>query len=145
MKKILTILFAMVALTACSGEENHYDYTFNGEGEYWEAEYSFRGTENWGEKDGRTIYSNENNDEFILTYKGTLKEFSLLKSLEYSYETSIGGGSGTREFDEPPTEVTFKNMGSTENGAKVREDEVIQVKVNWNDYEESFELLNASN
>ena len=68
-----------------------------------------------------------------------------MKSLEYSYETSAGGGSGTREFDEPPTEVTFKNMGSTESGAKVREDEVIQVKVNWNDYEESFELLNASN
>ena len=145
MKKILTILFAMIVLTACSSEENHYDYTFNGEGEYWEAEYSFRGTENWGEKDGRTIYSNENNDEFILTYKGALKEFSSLKSLEYSYETSAGGGSGTREFDEPPTEVTFKNMGSTENGAKVREDEVIQVKVKWDDYEESFELLNASN
>lgn len=145
MKKILTVIFAMVVLTACSGEENHYDYTFNGEGEYWKAEYTFRGTENWRDKDGRTIYSNENNDEFILTYKGALKELSSMKSIEYSYETSAGSGSSTREFDEPPTEVTFKSMGSMENGAKVREDEIIQVKVKWIDYEESFELLNVSN
>ncbi|WP_240508100.1 membrane lipoprotein lipid attachment site-containing protein [Virgibacillus indicus] len=144
MKKILTIFFAMIVLTACSGEENQYDYIFTGESEHWEAEYSFSGTEIWGEEDGTTTYSNENRDEFVLTYKGTLKELSSLESLEYSYDTSAGGGSGTREFDEPPKEVTFKSGGSTGNGAKVNDDEVIQVKVKWNDYEESFELHNES-
>lgn len=144
MKKILTVLFAILVLTACSGEKNHYDYTFNGEGEYWEAQYSFSGTEIWGEKDGGTTYSNENSDEFVLTYKGSLKEFSSVKSLEYSYETSTGDGSGTSEFDEPPTEVTFKIKGGTVNGAKVNEDEVIQVNVKWDNFEESFELHNTS-
>ena len=144
MKKILTLLFTLIFLTACSGEEKHYDYIFKGEGEYWKAEYSFSGTEIWGEKDGRTTYVNENNNEFVLTYKESLKELSSMKSLEYSYETSVGAGSGTREFDEPPTEVTFKDMGSTGNGAKVSEDEAIQVKVKWNDHEESFELYNTS-
>jgi hypothetical protein len=144
LKKIFTALFAVIGLAACSGEENHYSYTFNGEGEYWEAQYSFSGTEIWREKEGRTTYSNENSDEFVLTYKGSLKELSLVKSLEYSYETSVGAGSGTRQFDEPPTEVTFRNMGSAANGAKVSEGDVIQVNVKWNDHEESFELHNTS-
>jgi hypothetical protein len=144
LKKILTILFTIIVLTACSSEENHYDYIFNGEGEYWKAEYSFSGTENWVEKDGKTTYSNENDEEFVLTYKASLKEISSMKTLEYSYETSAGGGSGTREFDEPPTEVTFKIMGSSGNGAKVSEDEVVQVNVKWDDFEESFELHNKS-
>jgi hypothetical protein len=140
LKKILTVFITMMVLTACSREENHYVYTFSGEGEYWEAEYSMNGTEIWGEKQGRTTYSNENSDKFVITYKGSLNELSSVKYLEYTYETSTGGGSSTREFDEPPTEVTFKNMGRAVNGAKVSEDEVIQVNVKWDDHKESFEL-----
>ena len=68
-----------------------------------------------------------------------------MKSLEYSYETSAGGGGGTRQFDGPPTEVTCKNMGRAGNGAKISEDEVIQVNVKWNDMEESFELHASTN
>jgi hypothetical protein len=67
-----------------------------------------------------------------------------MEALEYSYETSVGGGSGTREFDEPPTKGTFKIMGGSGNGAKVKEDEVIQVNVKWDDSEESFELHNKN-
>lgn len=144
MKKILTIIFTIIVLSACTGDVNHYDYTFNGEGEYWKAEYSFIGTEKWDEKDGKKAYSNNNNDEFVLTYKGTVKELSSIKSLEYSYETSAGSGSSSMKFDEPPKNVTFNSKGATVNGAKVNEDEVIQVKVKWNDHEESFELQNTS-
>ena len=140
---MLTLLSLVLVLTACSDEKVHYDYTFDGEGEYWEAEYSFWGTEIWGEKGGTMTYSNDNSEEFLLTYKGSLKELSSVKTLEYSYETSAGGGSGTREFDEPPTEVTFKNRGSSGNGAKVQEDEVIKVIVKWDSFEESFELHNT--
>ena len=142
LKNILTLLFTIIVLTACSNEKIHYDYIFNGEGEYWKAEYSFSGTEIWGKKDGTITYSNENNKEFILTYKGSLEEISTMKTLEYSYKTSAGGGSSKMEFDEPPTQVTFKSGGRTGNGAKVNEDEVIQVNVKWDDYEESFELHN---
>ncbi|WP_409273288.1 hypothetical protein V1499_01775 [Neobacillus sp. SCS-31] len=67
-----------------------------------------------------------------------------MKTLEYSYETSAGSGSGIREFDEPSTEVTFKIMGNSGNGAKVIEDEVVQINVKWDDFEESFELHNKS-
>lgn len=135
----------MMVLTACSGEEKHpYDYTFIGEGAYWESEYFVTGTEIWGKEDGSTTYSNEHRDEFVLTYKGALKELSSLEYIEYSYETSAGGGRGTRKFNEPPTEVTFGIESSQGIGAKVREDEVIHVKVKWDSYEESFELHKAS-
>ena len=79
-----------------------------------------------------------------MTYKGTLKELSSLESLEYSYETSAGGGSGSTEFDEPPTSLTFKGGWSAGNGAKVNKDEVIQVIVKWNGDEETLELYNES-
>jgi hypothetical protein len=141
LKKILTVFFAMIILTACSNEEIiNYEYKYVGEGKYWEAEYLLKGTELWGEEDGRGTYSNENSDEFVLKYKGSLKELSSVKHLEYSYETSAGGGGGTREFDDPPKEKIFKSTGGSKNGAKVNEDEIIQVHVKWDDFEESFEL-----
>ena len=133
----------LLVLTACSDEKIHYDYTFEGEGEYWEADYSFWGTEIWGEKDGTMTYSNNNSEEFLLTYKGSLKELSSVKTLEYVYETSAGGGEGTLTFDEPPTKKTFKMSGGSGNGAKVLEDEVIKVNVKWDRFEESFELYNT--
>ncbi|WP_180968093.1 hypothetical protein [Cytobacillus massiliigabonensis] len=143
MKRILTVLFAMIILNACSNEEIiHYEYRYIGEGEYWEAEYVFKGTELWGEENGRGTYSNENNDELVLKYKGSLKDLSSVKKLEYSYETSAGSGSNTREFDHPPNGKTFKSAGSSKNGAKVNENEMIQVHVKWDDYEESFKLYN---
>ena len=140
---MLTLLFMVLVLTACSDEKIHYDYTFEGEGEYWEADYSFWGTEIWGEKDGTMTYSNNNSEEFLLTYKGSLKELSSVKTLEYAYETSAGGGEGTLTFDEPPTKKTFKMSGDFGNGAKVLEDEVIKVNVKWDRFEESFELYNT--
>jgi hypothetical protein len=60
LKKILTVFFAMIILTACSNEEIiNYEYKYVGEGKYWEAEYLLKGTELWGEEDGRGTYSNE--------------------------------------------------------------------------------------
>ena len=96
-----------------------------------------------GEKDGTMTYSNNNSEEFLLTYKGTLKELSSVKALEYAYETSAGGGEGTLTFDEPLTKKTFKMSGDSGNGAKVLEDEVIKVNVKWDRFEESFELYNT--
>ncbi len=145
MKKLFLILFVMIVLIACSNEKFHYDYTFKGEGEHWKVEYSINGTETLNEKDGITVqHSNEYRDEFILTYKGDLKELSSVEFLEYSYETSTGGGSGKKEFDEPPKEITFKFAGSVGNGEVIDANEVIRVNIKWNGYEESFELQNAS-
>jgi hypothetical protein len=140
LRKILSLFLAFMFLTACSKEVNKYDYRFVGESEQWEAEYVFKGTEVWGEKDGRRTYSNENNDEFILEYKGPLEELSSLKNIEYSYETSAGSGGGTREFDAPPTEKVFKSGGHSENSGTVNEDDIILVHVKWDNAEETFEL-----
>lgn len=148
MKRLITLLFAMIVLTACSGVktiDKSYEYTFNGSGEYWKAEYSVNGKEVWQEKDGvRTTYSSSESDEFVLTYKGELIEISSLEYLKFSYETSVEGVSSESEFDEPPTDVSFKIIGESANGTKINGNEIIQVNVKWGDYEESFELHNIN-
>ena len=127
-------------LTACS-ETTTIDYKFSGESEHWEAEYSYKGTEKWGEKYEKKTYSNEGGFEFVLKYKGSLEELSSLQKLEYSYETRSGSMKRNEEYSEPPSTVTFSDLGR---GGKVWEDEVIKVNVKWDDFEESFELHNNS-
>jgi hypothetical protein len=75
-------------LTACS-EPINSDYKFVGESDHWEAEYSYKGTEIWGEDDGKRTYSNDANYEFVLQYKGSIEDLSSLKKLEYSYKVEL--------------------------------------------------------
>lgn len=137
------LLFSIMVLTACAETTNH-NYKFTGEGEHWEAEYSYEGIEIWGEDGGTRTYSNEDSYEFVLKYKGSLEELSSMKKLEYAYETTAKGGSKTETFTDPPTEVIFTTGGSSKGGAKVSEDSIIQIDVKWDDFEESFELHNKS-
>jgi hypothetical protein len=129
-----------MVLTACS-ETINSDYKFAGESDHWEAEYSYKGTEIWGEDDGQRTYSNDANYEFVLEYKGAIEELSSLKKLEYSYKVNSQGESGTQEYTEPPKLIIIGSKGST---LKVSEDEVIKVNVQWDDFAESFELHNIS-
>lgn len=143
MKKILMLLFIILVLAACREVTNN-DYKFIGESEHWEAEYSYKGTEIWGEDNGTKTYSSEDSYEFFLKYKGTLEDLSSMQKLEYSYKTISSSGKSTEEFTEPPRELIFTSRGASKNGAKVREDEVIQVNVKWDEFEESFELSSKS-
>lgn len=142
LKKIITLLLTVLALTACA-ETTKYDYKFTGASEHWEAEYANKGTEVWGEKDGQRTYANEDSYEFLLEFKGDSEEMSSIKKVEYTYKTSSGEGKGTEEFTESNKVVVFSSKGSS-NGAKIGGDEVIQVNVKWDDFEESFELRNNS-
>ena len=130
-------------LTACS-ETTFNEYKFSGESEHWEAEYLYKGIEKWDKKDGKHTYSNEDGFEFVLKYKGSLKELSLFQSLEYSYVTKSSSGKNTEVFTEPPSTVRFSTSGNKKGGAKVNKDEIIKVHVKWDDFEESFELHNKS-
>ena len=130
-------------LTACSETTNN-DYKFSGESEQWEAEYFYKGTEKWGEKNETKTYSNEDGYEFVLKYKGSLEELSSLQKLKFSYETNSSSGYKNEHFTEPPQTVIFSTSGASKGGAKVSEDEVIKVNVKWDDFEESFELHNKS-
>ncbi|MCK0470661.1 hypothetical protein [Halalkalibacter sp. APA_J-10(15)] len=146
MKRLFTagFIFLMLLLSACSNEEVMKNkYSFTGEGQYWNAEYIYEGTELWKEEDNRTSYSHESNDTFVLTFKGSLEEMQSIKRVDYSYETTTGGGGGSHEFDESPNEITLKS-GSGGTGATIKENEIISVTVKWNDLEESFELVNKT-
>lgn len=141
MKKILTLLFTLMVLTACTKSVNN-EYNFIGESEHWEAEYVYKSTENWGKSNGKTTYENQDEYEIQLKYKGTLEELSSMKKMEYSYETKNSSGEFSTEFTEPTKKLVFKGSGGSTGGAKLEKDEVILVKVKWNDFEESFELRN---
>ncbi|MDQ0353040.1 hypothetical protein J2R98_002901 [Alkalibacillus filiformis] len=144
MKKLLisSVFIVIVALAGCSNEEViNYEYTFLGEGESWEAEYVYERTEIWDEEEGVKTYTNEDDFEFKLTYKGTEKDFQSIEKLEFSYDAGAKAGRRSTEFNEPPKDSTFTISGGG-TGAKVQEDAVIQVEVKWDDFEESFELIN---
>ncbi|PEL13096.1 hypothetical protein [Bacillus sp. AFS017336] len=156
MKKILTLLlFTILALTACTettdntknkvtdNKTTNYNYEFIGESEHWESEYLYKGTETTRKNDKGVIsYSIKDNYELVLKFKGSLKELSSMKKLVYSFKTNSSSGESKAEFSEPPKERVFTSRGSSEGGAKVDKDEVIQVHVKWNESEESFELHN---
>lgn len=141
----------MMFLTACSltinkepksETKDEHNYQFTGEGEHWEAVYSYKVTELWGKDGEQTTHSSKDSYELVLKYKGSLEELSSMKNLEYTYETTTSGGTKTEAYKEPPSEKVFRTSGGSQNGAIIGEGEVIKVNVKWDDNEESFELHN---
>ncbi|MFS1518712.1 hypothetical protein V1503_19940 [Bacillus sp. SCS-151] len=145
-KTSMTLLMMLVVLTSCSKEEIiTYEYTFSGEGEYWKGTFITAGTQIWGNEKGQLTYDHEGNEEFMLEYMGEPNEILQIESLEYSYTTSSGGHNSRRTFTEPPTENIFTSASSSKGGAKVQENEIIQVTVKWDQLEEEFVLINDNN
>ncbi|QUW23842.1 hypothetical protein JSQ81_01570 [Sporosarcina sp. Marseille-Q4063] len=117
----------------------HKDYIFKGESSHWIGEYVFKGTEKWKEKNKRTTLSSESRYTLAIKYKGDLSELASVKNLSYFYQTSLGSGSGeTLEFDESPNQILFTISGG--GTTTMNKDEVIEVTVKWDSFEESFEL-----
>ncbi len=79
----------------------------------------------------------------VLSFIGDKSIYASIKQLNYSYEASSGGGGGTMNSNEigSPKKVAT-NTGSSRGVAKNQEDEVIQVTVKWDGFEESFDLYN---
>ncbi|WP_017186917.1 hypothetical protein [Alkalibacillus haloalkaliphilus] len=86
-------------------------------------------------------YTHESDFEFEIIYKGPKEDVQSIEKLEFSYGAGAKGGSRSVEFDEPPKDSTFTISGGG-TGAQIQEEAVIQVEVKWNDFEESFELVN---
>ena len=126
MKKIIPLFFSIILLNACS--ETSDGYKFSGEGEHWEAEYTY------------SRIDMVDSYEFKLKYKGSIVELSSLQKIEYTFETLNKKVYESEEFMEPPSTLTFS--GSSKGGAKVFKDEVIYVTVLWDNFEESFVLRN---
>jgi hypothetical protein len=142
---VISVLVVTVLLFSYFSKNKtiHKDYIFTGESEHWIGEYVFKGTEKWKEKNKRTTLSSESRYTLAIKYKGDLSELASVKKLSYSYKTSLGSGSDKMEFDEPPTQILFTiNGGGT---STMNQDEVIEVNVEWDSFEESFELRSTGN
>ncbi|WP_112180559.1 MULTISPECIES: hypothetical protein [Paraliobacillus] len=146
---ILLIAFVGIGIYTASHlikedrETTNYAYTFVGESENWRAAYTVNGKEVWDKENGVVTYAHDDSDQFVLSFIGDKSIYASIKQLNYSYETSNGGGGGTtysNELGSPKKAAT--NRGSSRGGAKIQEDEVIQVTVKWDDFEESFDLYN---
>ncbi|WP_313799902.1 hypothetical protein [Cytobacillus sp.] len=118
-----------------------HDYLYSGESDHWEASLEFfgRGAFFKGEN-GRTGYESETEEFFRLEYKGDFKEIEG-KPISYEYKTSAGGGGGTlaEMYDK-----TVTNRSGAGNGAMMREDEIVEVTVEWAGRTESFSLQSNS-
>lgn len=139
MKKLLTIVLATFFLTACS-EKTDESYTFVGESEHWRAEFVYDVSETWGENNGKRNYSNEEEYMLTFTYKGAENDLASIKNISYGYETVSGSGSNTGQFTEPVTQTVFKIGGKAKNTARLFPQHVITAYVQWDDFEEKFEL-----
>jgi hypothetical protein len=143
-KRILFLLLLLGLLTACSNKEEvtEHSYLFQGEGKYWSAELRYEAEEVWGkDADNINTYENEDNYTFKLTYKGDLDELASMKQLDYKFKLGpTGGGSISETFDEPVTVKEFTSSGGG-SGAIMGEQMVVDVEVEWDEYEESFTLV----
>lgn len=136
----LTILLIFI-LSSCSNTEvyNH-DYKLVGEGDFWKAEFHLKGEELFYEKNGIIKYDSKIGYGSTLTFKGSMEELQSIKRFKYSFEYP-SGSFRSNSFDEPLNQPlndrTFTHTGS---GIIARETDTIHVVVNWDDFEESFEL-----
>ncbi|CDQ21233.1 hypothetical protein SAMN05192559_1123 [Halobacillus karajensis] len=117
----LAFLFFLFLVGCSLGEE----YVFEGESEHWES--YIKVSESSGVK----------TEEFVVKYKGELKELSDIEEIQYSFEASKTSAKNTRTFGgEPPKQKEFSSSGSS----LIGKDETIEVMVKWGENEETMEL-----
>lgn len=139
------VLLAVVVTLVVDKEETaskqddviEHDYTFKGESKHWTAVFHVDGEEVFYEEEEVTKRDRKVESEFRLTYKGELDELASVKDIRYEYRTPRSStGRSLRLDDAPLREKVFTDSGNT----LVREDEIIEVTVEWGDSTETFTL-----
>lgn len=142
MKRLLMFLCTAVLLSGC-GSAKQMEYQFEGESEQWEAVFLYKAQQKKTKKDEMTTYETKDDEKLTLRYKGKLGDLSSVRKLKYSYETSSSSSERIEELDEPMRSQTLYLAGMSKGGALIEKDEVIQVKVQWDDEEETLLLKNT--
>jgi len=128
----------LVLLTGCNTTTIKHNYTFTGEGEVWSAEYVQKAEERFiTKKDKPAEYETDKTFKFQLIFKGENSDLAQIKQLKYSYKGAGGSGSLTTEG---PVQLPLLTSGGMGSGNFVREDDIIQVEVEWDGQKEQFEL-----
>ncbi|UCZ53934.1 hypothetical protein LGQ02_03885 [Bacillus shivajii] len=120
-----------------------HEYVFEGEGTNWSAVLFYDGQELWGEDEsGVTTYKSHSNYTFELTYNGGLEELAPMEKLECRFTRgTTGEGSVRLTFEDEPVSKTVFSTSGGGTGAVMQEDMIVEVDVQWDDKEESFELV----
>lgn len=126
-KKCFSILL-VILLTAlgCTkpNKVNSSELIFKGEGVYWKAELidSFE----------ETNKTNDTRKRYILTYKGL--DAKNVKRVKYSFKTNLTESSGTTSINK------YKSIQHSTSGMPMRETDIINVSIEWNDKKEIFKM-----
>ncbi|MET3683439.1 hypothetical protein ABID56_001534 [Alkalibacillus flavidus] len=149
---ITSIIITATLITGCSNEDEtepkevtNYEHTYTGESSHWIAELTYEGAEIITDEDGVEQQSNDAEYELQLVYRGAVEDIRPLNQLSFSFDTGRFGRSIGREFDRPPQDLTFSLSGHDKGISKINENATIEVNVEWNDHEESFELKSHNN
>ncbi|MFQ3544525.1 hypothetical protein Q7A53_10580 [Halobacillus rhizosphaerae] len=121
-KGILGILF-IILLVGCSSAPR---YTYSGDSEHWE---------------GKVDVSAKDHGKYqlLLTYDGEFEDISTIKELSYSIEMGGFNQEYTFGFSDGPSSKSFKsNINNIK--SEVNDGDVIDLKVQWADQEESLQL-----
>lgn len=137
MKKSYIFFVIIIALTSiiggCSKKDVYkYIYTYHGENKLWKAKYTINSTATFTEKKGTLDGETESNNEFVITYKGKMKDLSNVRHWEISYKNNTGGGKRSEDCDEGKgmTSKIIKMQSSSKNGALPNKDDIIKVTIN---------------
>ncbi|MRH43542.1 hypothetical protein GH741_12715 [Aquibacillus halophilus] len=129
MKKVyvgIALIFITLLLVSCSEREQ---YILEGESDHWEAKLKVIVRED----DGIS-------KDFVVTYKGDLKQLADLSKLEYSFETAASSGKSEINFNgDPPQKKSFTHL-SGGSGSYFDGDQSVTVTVKWDEHEENMEL-----
>ena len=122
-KKWIFGIVLIILLVGCTSQDR---YKYSGESEHWKG------------KVGMST-KNEGTYELVLTYKGDVEDLSSVRELTSSFEMGGLAGKNSRGFGESPSRKSFKsNMNNIQ--SEVDDENVINLKVQWEDHEESFQL-----
>lgn len=142
MRKVLILIGVSIFLSAC-GSSKEMEYLYEGESEHWEAVFLYKGQQKKKKEDNVTRFETKDDKNLELRYKGKLEDLSSVRNLKYSYETSSSSAEHIEELDEPLKSPTLHLTGMSKGGQLIEKDEVIKVKVKWDDEEETLLLKNT--
>ena len=132
----ILLLTIMVFLIGC-GDSTSSTLTFTGESNHWSAKCVQSATETWTKDSiGKLQYKTSGERKLTLYYKGT--DVSKLRTIKYSYDTGVAGGSGEIDLNGRTSLVLDSSAG--EDIPILHNDHIVDVSVEWNGMKENIRL-----
>ena len=124
------LLLITLTLTACMQEES---YIYEGESEHWKGRYEVVSN------DGKTYTY-----KLRLHYKKNTNELSNTEKIKFHFKNSFQESTETMEYaiGDDPKKGVYETTWSSGEGKRFTEETISTVTIEWDAFEEVFELKN---